>query len=76
VHDSAKTFLTFKFHYLFISTPPKKLKLGLQIGKRLLILTKPYRGKVGKPPTDTEEKQRNHPSKEQVPSPFRGGRQK
>ncbi len=76
MHDSEKIILTFKFHYLFISTPPIKLKLGLQIGERLLIVTQPYGGKVDKPPTDTQEKQRSHPSKEQVPSPFRGGRQK
>ncbi len=35
--DSAKIFLPSKFIYLFIPTPPIKLKLGLQIGGSLLI---------------------------------------
>jgi hypothetical protein len=33
----SKIFLTSKFSYLFFATPPIKLKLGLQIGGRLLI---------------------------------------
>ncbi len=40
VCDWPKMFLTSKFSYLLFSTPPIKLKLGLQqIGERLLIAT-------------------------------------